>query len=81
VKHLTCEIDTFRRHHQTVDESGSDEYYGIWLHVEGMERPIMLRAPMHWYPHKEAADGRGFVDDDATMLTVLRELQKRVNGK
>ena len=78
---VTVEIDTFRRRHQTVDDSGSDEYYGIWLRVEGMERPILLHAPMHWYPQKEAADGHGTVDDDATMLTVLRELQKRVNGK
>ena len=77
---ITCEIDTFRRHHQTAGESGSDEYYGIWLRFEGMERPIMLHAPMHWYPQKQ--EGETFtVDDDATMLTVLRELQKRVNGK
>ena len=36
--------------------------------------------PSYWYPQKESADGQGYVDDDAAMLIVLRELQKLVNG-
>jgi hypothetical protein len=78
---LVCSIDTFTRHHQTNDESGSDSYYAIWLDSEGLERPILLRAPMHWYPQTKSSEGNYSVDDDAAMLRVLREVQKRINGE
>lgn len=81
---LSCEIDTFRRRHlDHPNQDPNSQYYVIKLQVEGIDFPIVLQAPMTSYPTKMGSDEWGpcSFEDDAKMLIILREVQKRINGK